>query len=101
MLKKDFYILEAPGDVTGSLFYKMKEYEIPNVYLKPEKDQIADYVIGADNPIVILNLIFLVLTLITSASHIMHFLGHVIGNIIFNYILFTTIAPFILRVAGG
>lgn len=65
--------------------------------------------IMADTPIqtlgitlvIIMNLIFFGLTLITSPSHIIHFLAHSIGNIIFNYILFTTIAPLILNIAIG
>ena len=54
---QNFYILESSYEVTESVFYKLKELEVPNVFLRPDKDQIANYVIGADSPVVIINLI--------------------------------------------
>lgn len=53
----DFYLFESSYELTESVFYKMKELEIPNVFLRPDKEQIANYIIGADSPIVIINLI--------------------------------------------
>lgn len=50
-------IIEVEGGVTESLFYKMKEMGIPNVYLKPDTMQLSRYAIGDDVPIVIKTLI--------------------------------------------
>ena len=54
---QNFYILEAPYDVTEHVFYKMKELEIPDVFLHPDKEQMAKYIIDKDLPVVITNLL--------------------------------------------
>ncbi len=53
----NFYILETEYEYSESLFNKMKELNIPNVFLKPDDKLISKYVIGEDEPIVIKNLI--------------------------------------------
>lgn len=54
---QNFYLLESSYEITDSVFYKLKELEVPNVFLRPDKEQIANYIIGADSPIVIVKLI--------------------------------------------
>ena len=54
---QNFYILEAPYDVTEHVFYKMKELEIPDVFLHPDKEQMAKYIIDKDSPVVVNNLL--------------------------------------------
>lgn len=51
-------IMEAPADMTESLFGVLKECEVSNVFLKPTTEQIYNYVIGKEHPIIIKNLIF-------------------------------------------
>ena len=53
----NFTILEAPADMTESLFNILKDYEIPNIFLKPSIEHIYNYVVGAEKPIIIKNLI--------------------------------------------
>jgi len=50
-------ILEAPVDMTESLFNVLKDYGVSNVFLKPTSEQIYNYAIGAEKPILIKNLI--------------------------------------------
>lgn len=50
-------ILEAPSDMTESLFNTLKECEVQNVFLKPSTEQIYNYMIGTEHPILIKNLI--------------------------------------------
>jgi hypothetical protein len=54
---QNFYLFESSYETTESVFYKMKEMEIANVFLRPDKEEIIKYVIGTESPIVILNLI--------------------------------------------
>jgi hypothetical protein len=54
---QNFYLFESSYETTESVFYKMKELGIPNVFLRPDKEQIAKYAIGMDSPIIITNLI--------------------------------------------
>lgn len=54
---QNFYILETPQDTIESVFYKMKELEIPNVFLKPDKEHISRYVIGEKDSVVVINLV--------------------------------------------
>lgn len=53
----NFYILETEREYSESLFNKMKELNIPNVFLNPDDSLISKYVIGKDEPVVIKNLI--------------------------------------------
>ena len=53
----NFYILETEREYSESLFNKMKELNIPNVFLNPDDSLISKYVIGEDEPFVIKNLI--------------------------------------------
>jgi hypothetical protein len=54
---QNFIILETEGDVLESLFYKMKEMKLPNVFLKPDASMLERYIVGEQEPIVIKNLI--------------------------------------------
>ncbi len=54
---QNFIIMETESDVVESLFYKMKEMQIPNVFLKPDASLLKRYVVGEQEPIVIKNLI--------------------------------------------
>lgn len=54
---QNFYLFESSYETTESVFYKMKEMEIEKVFLRPDKKEIIKYVIGAESPFVILNLI--------------------------------------------
>ena len=49
--------METESAVTEGLFYKMKEMQIPNVFLKPDTSLLNRYAIGELEPIVIKNLI--------------------------------------------
>jgi hypothetical protein len=54
---QNLIILETESDMAESLFYKMKEMQIPNVFLKPDTSFLNKYAIGEQEPIVIKNLI--------------------------------------------
>ena len=53
----NYYLLETSHDIAEHAFYKMKELGIPNVFLRPDKEQFTKYIVDADSPIIITNLI--------------------------------------------
>lgn len=53
----NYIILEAASDVTESLFFKMKEMQIANVFLKPDQELLSKYAFGEQESVIIKNLI--------------------------------------------
>lgn len=54
---QNFYIVEISHELTEHLFNKLKELNYKNVFIKPDEKQIQNYVVGSDNPIIVMNLI--------------------------------------------
>lgn len=52
-----YIVLETASDVVESLFFKMKDMQIPNVFLKPDTSLLNRYAAGEQEPIIIKNLI--------------------------------------------
>ena len=53
----NYYLLETSYEIAEHAFYKMKELGIPNVYLRPDKEQFTKYIVDTDSPIIIINLL--------------------------------------------
>lgn len=53
----NFYVIEVPNELTEIVFEKLKEIDLPNVFLKPDKFIINNYILGIKEPIIIKKII--------------------------------------------
>ncbi|MCK9279955.1 MAG: hypothetical protein M0P71_05000 [Melioribacteraceae bacterium] len=53
----NFFILETERDLVESIFFKLNELNIENIFVNPDSEIINRYVIGKNEPIIIKNLI--------------------------------------------